>query len=890
MERPSSGERLYRALLRLYPVAFRHAYGDDLFDAFATRYQRQSTNPLRFWTFHLRDFARSLVREHWDARNKRLNRSSNQDERPTHLMKERIMGTLLQDLRYAARSFKRNPVFTAVVVLTLGLGIGLNTAIFSVVRGVLLRPLPYAESDQLMWMWGTFSGGNSASISPPDFLDYRDQNEAFEHLGARRGIGSYALTGFDRPELILGQQISADLLEAFGVAPVLGRSFTREDERGGNNDVVVLSYGFWQRMFGGDRDALTRTLTLEGRVHRIVGVMPAGFSTLGETDIWAPIAFDAPGNQVRRFHNVRMIGRLKPGVTPEAALADMNLIAEGLEEAYPESNTTWRVAMMPLVQNVVGNVRSGLWIMLGAVAFVLAIACVNVANLLLARGAARQSEMAVRASLGAGRNRIIQQLLTESVLLAMLGGILGLGLAVLGVDLLRTMQPGNLPRMDEVAVDGLVLGFALVASLGTGLAFGLFPALASSKPDLQATLKEGGRTGVGGGSRTRAALVMAEVALSLILLVGAGLLIQSFWRLNSVDPGFEPKNKLAARISLPRARYAEPELRTAFFDQLRERLESTPGVANVALASIAPLARSWNDTYLAVPGRHQLGTDTQFNAQQRFVSANYFDVMQISVLRGRAFSDSDRRGTSNVVIIDEPLATQIFPDEDPIGQRLQIDFGQVHDAEIIGVVGGVNHGGLGAARPMHFYIPVKQLSVLSLTVVIDAAVDPTTLAVAVPEAVWEVDPLQPVMSVTQYEDIVAGSVAQPRFQMLLLGLFAAVALGLAGVGIYGVLGYYVTQRAREVGVRVALGAKRRDVYRLVVGRGMTLVGMGLGIGAIGAMGLSRFMSSLLFEVSATDPVTYLAVGAVLTVIALAASFLPARRAAAVDPIEALRAE
>ena len=882
------GERVYRTLLRLYPRAFQRSYGGDLLDAFIARYRNQHWGRFRLWTFHLADLFRSVPREHLGAVLSRPGGvGAPRPERGSSLGVH--MNTIQQDLRYALRGFRRSPGFTVVVVLTLALGIGMNTAIFSLVDGVLLSPLPFDEADRLVWGYSTFSGGSNASISPPDFLDYRQQSTVFESLAARRGGGSYTLGGFDRPEQVRGQQVSAGFFEALRAVPARGHTFTREDETEATSKVVMISHGFWQRRFGGDAGVIGRTLTLDEEPYEVVGVAPAGFQLFSAVDFWRPISFDTEFALIRRFHNVRVVGRLAPGVTLDQARAEVEVIAHRLEEAYPESNTTWRLVLVPLHEIAVGNVRPALLVLLGAVGLVLLIACGNVANLLLARGAARESEMAVRTALGASSNRILRQLLTESVVLALVGGIMGTALAVAAVRVVKTTALNSLPRIFDVAVDARVLGFAIGLSVITGLLFGLFPSLSASKPDVNAALKEAGRSGGAVGNKTRAALVTAEVALSMILLIGAGLLIQSFWRLNSVDPGFEVRNALTFRVVLRSSRFDTRDKRLGFVEQVSERIRGLPGVVDVGVTSHLPLTRTANDTYLAVPGRHQLGTDTQFNAQTRSVSSNFFDVMGIPLLRGRQFTDGDGAESPNVVIINEPFANTIFPDEDPVGQRLIIDMGDPHEAEIVGVIGGMNHFGLGRQRPLEFYVPLAQLS-FGQSFVVRTSVDPLSLTSAVTSAVWDVDPQQLVSSIASYEDVVANSVAQPRFQMVLLGLFALVALVLAALGIYGVIGYYVAQRAREVGVRMALGADRRDVYRLVVGRGLALAGAGLAVGLVGAFGVTRFMSSILFGVGATDPATFAVVAILLGLTAALASYLPARRAARLDPVTALRAE
>ena len=753
--------------------------------------------------------------------------------------RSRVARQTVDDVRFALRALRKSPGFAGVAVLTLALGIGLNTAIFSVVKGVLLDPLPYPDAGRLVWGESEFGASRGAAVSPPDYLDYRESATSFEYLGGRRGGGSYTLTGFDAPEIVRGQSVTAELLDAFGRVPLLGRSFTRDDELEGAR-AVVLSHAFWQSRFGGDPDVVGRTLSLDDEPWEVVGVMPAGFATLGEADFWRPIPLHTGSNLVRRFHNLRLVGRLRPGVTLEGAQAELDLIAARLEREYPESNATWRLVIQPLREFVVGPVRTGLEILWGAVALVLLIVCANVANLLLARGTGRRTEIAVRTALGASRGRIVRLLLTESLALAGLGCVAGVGLAVLGVRLLRAIEPGTLPRIEQIGLDGWGLAFAIGVSLLTGLVF--------------------------------------------------GLLLRSFARLVSVDPGFLTEGAVTASLSLPAARF-EGEADVLSFDEaLETRLEAFPGVSAVGFTSQLPLAGPGNDTYMAVPGRHQLGTETQFNAQIRSASRGFFEAMGIPLLRGRAFTEADRAGAPPVVIVNRPFVETIFPDEDPVGRRLLIDLGEPLETEVIGVVGGVHEFGLGDPPPMTAYFPLAQATVWNQQVVIRTSGDPASVVAALPELVGRIDPLQPVGSVATYESLLGRSVARPRFQALLLGLFAAVALTLAVVGIYGVLSYLVARRSREVGIRIALGATRPRVIGLIVRRGLGLAGAGLAIGALAALGLTRFMESLLYGVTATDGWTFAGVAALLGLTSLAACYLPARRAAGVDPTTTLRQE
>ncbi|MDX1396462.1 MAG: ABC transporter permease [Gemmatimonadota bacterium] len=806
--------------------------------------------------------------------------------RRTHRRGE-LVGQTLADLRFATRGLRRSPGLAAVVILTLTLGIGLNTAIFSVVKGVLLDPLPYPDADRLVWGVGSFSGNAQAAVSPPDYLDYRAGSTSFEYLGGRRGVGSYALTGFEQPEVVRGQQVTAEFFEALGGAPVLGRTFARADEEQVSR-IVVLDHAFWQTRYGGNPDALGRTLTLDDESYEIVGVMPPGFQLFSPADFWLPIPMYTEGNLIRRFHNLRLVGKLRDGVSLEEAQAELDVIAARLEREYPESNTTWRLAITPLRDVFFGGVRPLLLTLWGAVGLVLLIVCANIANLLLARGAGRRSEIAVRAALGAGRGRIVRLLFAETFALAAIGCVAGIGLAAVTLRGFRAIDPGTLPRMDAVSMDGPVLAFGVAVALVTGILFGLLPALSAARLDLNQTIKTGGR-GASGSGRVRGALVVAEVAMSFVLLIGAGLLLKTFASLAAVDPGFESRGALAGHLALPSARYETSEDRLRFFDRADEMLGAIPGVEGVAFGSILPLSGRGNDTYIGVPGRFELGSDQQLNAQFRFVSEDYFAVMEIPIEQGRTFGPEHREGGAGAVVIDRAFADLAFADEDPVGRQIAIDLGDPVVVEVIGVAGAVNGFTLAAGTPPHVYLPHRQFA-SDASVVIRTAVDPTSILPLVGPAIAEIDPLQPVRSLSTYREVVDRGFAQPRFQALLLGLFAAVALVLAVVGVYGVLSYQVAQRSREVGIRIALGARRFDVIRDVVRGGLTLTLAGLAIGALAAFGLTRFMSSLLFGVSATDAQTFAIVGALLAATSFLASYLPARRAAAVDATATLRQE
>jgi putative ABC transport system permease protein len=805
------------------------------------------------------------------------------------------MGTLLQDLRYGFRMLVKTPGFTVVAVFALALGIGANTAIFSVVNAVLLRPLPFKDPDRLVWAQAADlkTGEQGGSISPPDFLDYREQSRVFEHFAATQSM-SFTLTGDAEPERVLGARVSADFFEALAVVPFKGRTFLPEEEREGNNRVAVISYGLWQRRFGADPNLVGKAVELSGQSTVVVGITPAGFQFPKEAEIWSPIGFGGKETTLRRTHYLNAIGRLKPGVTFEQAQADITSIARRLEQQYPETNKDYGMGLTLLPEQIVGDMRRTLLVLLAAVGFVLLIACANVANLSLARGAARGKEIAIRVALGASRARVIRQLLTESVLLAIMGGVLGLLLAVWGVDMLVSLSPEDLPRVKEVTIDPRVLSFTLLVSIVTGIVFGLAPALsASSRGDLNETLKEGGRaTGAAAShNRMRSLLVVAEVALSLVLLVGAGLLIKSFLRLSQVETGFNSTSVMTMRLALPQAKYAEAPRRAAFYQQLLERTRALPGVEAAGVISELPLSGQNNDTYFALEGQALSSTADENNlANIRTASPDYFRAMGIPLIKGRFFGDGDRDDAPRAIIISETFARSFFPNQDPLGHRLTIDIGEPWTAEIVGVVGNIRHDNLATEPWREMYTNIAQTPRGSVNLVVRTGSDPAMVTSAIKAEVQALDRDLPIYSPKTMEQRVAESAAAPRFRTLLLALFAGLALVLAAVGIYGVISYTVTQRTHEIGIRMALGAQRRDILRLVVGRGVVLTLIGVAIGLAGAFLMTRVMASLLFGVSATDPATYAVVSLLLITVALLACYVPARKATKVDPMVALRYE
>ena len=804
----------------------------------------------------------------------------------------------MNDLRFALRQLRKSPGFTLIAVITLALCIGANTAIFSVVNAVLLRPLPYPHSEQLVRVFGSQPQLALAPSSPANFLEWKEENQVFERIGTYVGQG-FNLLGGDKPERVIGARVSADLLPLLGVQPALGRLFTNDEDQEGRGQVVIVSHDFWRSRFGGGPNIVRQTITLNDRPYTVIGVMPPGFAFPStRTQVWVPIAFNAAERKTRDTNFIDVIARLKPGVSIEQARANMNAVARSQTERYPKTNTGVGVKVVSLQEHIVGNVRPMLVVLLGAVAFVLLIACANVANLLLARAAARQREMAIRGALGASRSRVVRLLLTESVLLAVVGGAFGLLLAFWSLGLLVSLKPANLPRLAEIGVDRTVFLFTLAVSVVTGLLFGVAPALQVSKMDLNEGLKESslGGTDSPRRHRLRALLVVSEVALSLVLLVGAGLMIRSFSRLLAVDPGFKADHVLTAFVSLPVSKYPKREEQTAFFDRLLERLRNVPGVSAAGLVTDIPLYGG-SSTGFDVDGRPEALPGQRPMTDYRLINADYFAAMGMKLVKGRAFSRYDTEAAPGVVIINETMATRFFAGEDPIGRRLDLSGDPKDLRDIVGVVGDVRNYGVDEEVKPEVYVPFLQSApdylsgvVSAVTIVVRSAIEPTALAAALREQVQALDKDQPVSELRTMEWYLADSMAQRRFNMLLLGAFAGVALVLAAVGIYGVIAYTVTQRTHEMGIRIALGAKGGDILRLVFGNAMatTLTGIALGLSA--AFALTRLLRSLLYQVSPTDPVVFAAIPLLLLSVAVIATYLPARRATLVDPIEALRAE
>jgi putative ABC transport system permease protein len=813
------------------------------------------------------------------------------------------MGTIWQDLRYAARLLLSKPGFTAVAVLTLALGVGANTAIFSIVNAVLLRPLPFKEPDRLVLVRENFPRlyGPAVNLSGAEFLDYRDGNTVFSQTAGFTDF-KVNLTGRGEPQRVQAARVSASFFPTLGVAPALGRSFSAEEDQPGSNDVVILSNALWRGQFGGDASIVGKTVRLDGRPFTVVGVMPRSFEFPyrdelmdAEAELWVPLALtDKEKNGRADSFDFRFVGRMKPGVTLAQAQADIGTIAARLRQEHPDvysGNLEMTAGVVALKEKIVGQVRPLLLILFGAVGLVLLISCANVANLLLARAAARQKEIALRSVLGAGRLRLVRQLLTESLLLSLSASALGLLIAVWAVGFVVKFGPRDVPRLQDVSLDTTALVFTLAASVLTAVLFGIAPAIHGARLNLSEALKQTAGRASGGreSKRLRAILVVFETAAAVVLLVSAGLLVNSFVRLMRVQPGFDPEGVIVARTALPATRYPKEEQNKAAYRQILARLAATPGVKSAGLATYLPLAGDWGIGF-RVEGA---GENEFHNADGTWVSNDYLNTMGIRLLKGRGFTDDDREDTTPVVIVNETLARTYFPGGDAVGKRLQ--WGGWPGAQwltVVGVVGDVKVSALDAETQPMIYMPIFQIPRARPNVIFVARTDasPAALAASMRDAIRSVDRELPAYDIRTMSDVVAESVAQRRFSMMLLSVFGAAALLLAGVGIYGVLSYWVTQRTQEIGIRMALGARGRDVLRLVVGQGMALVGVGVGVGLAGALLLTRVMRGLLFAVSATDPLTFVSVALLLAAVALLACLVPARRATKVDPMVALRYE
>ena len=804
------------------------------------------------------------------------------------------------DVRYAFRTLRRNPGFAIVVLLTLALGIGANAAIFSVVNGVLLRPLPYRDADRLMVIWGDLKrpGLNGIPASAGEYVDYRDRSHAFEQVAAYDTIG-FNLTGGGEPERVEGAVVTTTFFSLLGASAQVGRTFVAAEDQPGRDDVVVLSHSLWTRRFSANPAIVGQTIPVDGRPTLVVGVMPAAFQFPDRgIEIWKPFLLDAEAlsDNNRGSHGYTALARLKAGISRQQAQADLNAVTAAFKADHPGNyRNGFGATLRPLQEEIVGDTGRPLMVLLGAVAVVLLIACANVANLLLARAASRRKEIALRTALGASRGRLVRQLITESVLVSAIGGLIGLGLAAWGVDLLIASAPDSIPRIQEVGVDARVAGFTALVSLATGLVFGLVPALRASRAPLNDALKEGGRAGGGVHGFAGRALVVAEVALSLVLLIAAGLLIHSFTRLQDVVPGFDSSHLLTFRLSLPELRYTTFQNGQSFFDEFFAGLRRSPGVRGVAAINALPFSGLGGSRTFHIEGREEKRPEDQTEEQLRIVTDGYFAAMGIPIVAGREFTDRDALNQPRVAVVNDAMAKKHWPHESPIGRRVSFSRDEPHWYEIVGVAGNIKHRALEAADRPELYVPYRQplfagWTVRPMYVIARTSVDPASTVAIARHEIARVDRDQPISDVRTMDERIGRSLSSRRFSMVLLALFAGLALTLAAVGIYGIVAYSVTERTHEIGVRVALGAQRRDVMAMVVGQGMTMTIVGTAIGVAAAAALARLMSSLLFGVSAVDPATFVAIPLLLIAVALAACYVPARRAMRVDPLQTLRSE
>jgi putative ABC transport system permease protein len=895
--RRSPSERAYAVLLRAFPPAFRAEAGLALAEAFRDQWRAARARGARavvgLWGRTLLDVARNAAAERLAAGGKR---PAPRAASPPSRRSEPVIETTLRDLRLAVRSLRQRPGFAGLTILTLALGLGANTAIFSVVKAVLLSPIPYPEPDRLAFVWGRSPSGQEEGVSFPDFDELRQANRTFSGLALVRGQ-SVNLTGGETPERLTGCFTTASLFtRVLQVRPRLGRTFAAEETEVANPaPVAVLSHGLWQRRFGGAADILGREVTLNGTVFEVVGVLPEDFELLllggsWRVDVFVPLAhYPNRDGLTRGDRSLFALGRLRPAVSAAEADADLGVVMERLAAEHPASNAGLGVRVVPLRDVVVGDVRRALLVLQAAVGFVLLIACANVANLLLARAADRGREVALRAALGAGRGRILRQLVTESLVLALLGGGLGAVLGAWGVAGLVALSPGGLPLLGQVRLDAPLLAASLALSLITGLGLGLVPALQALRADLSVTLKESARALAGGRSRLRDGLVVAEVALSLVMLIGAGLLVQSLRKMQAVDPGFRSDRVLTLSFRLPPNKYENGAAIAAFFRQAIAGIRAIPGVESAALVRAVPLSGNWAGSGYTVDGRPAPPPGQEPQAVLNIVTPGYFETMGIPLRGGRDFEDRDDARAPAVVVVNQTLAEREWPGQDAVGRRLRLQ-GSEGWATVVGVVGDVKHRRLSEPRQAQVYTTHEQDAKIFVCVVAKTAGDPLALADPVRRAIWAVDKDQPVWSVVSLESYLERAFAPTRFILFLLGGFALVAVALASIGIYGVLSYGVARRGPEIGLRMALGARATQVVALVVRQGMGLCLAALALGLLGAALLSRLMGSLLFEVSPADPATFAGAAALLALVALAACLVPARRAARIDPARSLAHE
>lgn len=812
------------------------------------------------------------------------------------------MNNLWRDLRYGGRMLSKNPAFTFVAILSIALGIGANTAVFSVINTVLLKSLPFKDPDSLVLVWGVTKEEDTlndrSQVSATDVADFRSQNSVFEDITTYDDWNPI-MSGEAEAERIPAIQVGDGFFRIMKSEPILGRVFTAEEQEEGKDFVIVLGYGLWQRKFAGDPNAVGKTISLNSRPYTIVGVMGADFPALPSTIVapegqfYRPVA-EAYDEEERSSRHLRSIARLKPGVTVEQAQAEMKVITSRLEQEHPESNTDQGARVVSITEDTIGSIRPTLLMIFGAVIFVLLVACVNVANLLLARSTARHKEITIRSALGAGRSHLIRQLLTESLILSVVGGALGLIFAMWGVSIIESFVSRTNPMFNDIAIDMRCLGFTFVVSILTGLLFGLAPALQISKPDLTESLKEGGRASGPSASRNRlrSALVISEIAMTMVLLICAGLLIQTVMRLNRVSTGFNHENILTMNVGLPGIKYPQPANIISFYKQATDRIATLPGVKAAGLTSVLPLSGNFDGRGLAVED-HPKPRGEEISVDLYVTTPGYLQAMEIRLLKGRLIGEQDTVDSMKIALINRNMAEQLWGEEDPLGKRIKFPGSERNPQPwrtIVGVVEDVSQYALDKKPPMQMYLPHPQFPTSFNNIVVKTAGDPTAMIAAVRQEILSVDPEQAVYNVTTLESLLGNSILLRRFLMSLLIVFAGLALILASVGIYGVMSYVVSQRTREIGIRMALGAGKHQILRLVVGQGMLLAVIGVAIGLIAALALTRLMSSLLFGISATDPVTFALISSLLIGVSTLASVIPARRAIKIDPMEALRYE
>jgi len=805
------------------------------------------------------------------------------------------MEKLLQDIRYGLRILVKHPGFTIVAVLALTLGIGGNTAIFSIVNGVLLSPLPFSDPDRLVVIWETNAqqGLDDWTVAPAKFIDWRDNSKSFEQVAAFWPYQASNLYFGGEPERIPSAAVSHELFQVLATPPLIGRTFLPQEDSPGNDQVVVISHALWRRRFGSDPHLVGSALRIDGKSYTVVGVMPEGFSFPERAEMWLPIAFSPDETKNRAAHIVHVIGRMKPGLRPDHAQSEMAVIANQLEKQYPATDSGWGVKVVPMLDHLVGKMRPALLILLGSVGLVLLIACANVANLLLARAAARQKEIAVRTAVGATYKRLIRQLLTESIVLGLIGGALGLLLSYFMLRLLVAVIPEEVPRIQNIQINGWALGFTLLVSLLTGVVFGLVPALRYSRPDLNESLKgsfKGSTSGVDNKS-LRGLLVVAEIAISLVLMIAAGLMIKSLMRFQRVDPGFSSGNILTAQIRLASTKYPEDNQRAAFYQKVIKTVEQLPGVESAGAISTLPLGGDNLTFPIIIEGRIPQSQSEMLTTNFRTVSPNYFATMNIPLKKGRFFNEHDTETSPRVSVINETLANKYFPSQNPIGKRISITiFGGPVEREIVGVVGDVRHSTLDAEPGSEVYDTYLQTPSPFMTLAVRTLTSPASMGPSLRRAVRDVDAEQPIFNLKSMEQVIADSLVLPRLSTVLLAVFAGVALFLAATGIYGVVSYSVAQRRHEIGIRMALGAEAGDVLKLALAQGVKLASVGVVVGLVGAFAATRLLSTLLYGISATDPITFVVVSIFLTGIALLATYIPARKAMKVDPLVVLRNE